>query len=134
MKSARGHSKKRPERPESDPRRLITEDVRPWGKFRRYPHERAASIKIITVNPGAVLSLQLHERRSELWVVLDRGLEITVGERVWKPAAGDEIFIPRRAPHRLRNRGRRPARVMEIWIGRSDESDIVRLQDVYGRG
>jgi hypothetical protein len=29
--------------------------------------------------------------------------------------------------------GKAPARVMEIWIGRSGESDIVRLEDVYGR-
>jgi hypothetical protein len=27
----------------------------------------------------------------------------------------------------------RPARVMEIWLGNSDEEDIVRLEDVYGR-
>ncbi len=134
MKKASSRPKKtRPERPEADPRRFIVEDVRPWGKFRRYPHERAGSIKIITVNPGGVLSLQLHNRRSELWVVLDRGLEITVGDSVWKPAAGEEIFIPRHAPHRLRNRSRKPGRVMEIWIGRSGESDIVRLQDAYGR-
>ncbi len=133
MKSAPGHSKKRPERTEFDPRRLITEDVRPWGKFRRYPHERAGSIKIITVNPGGLLSLQYHDRRDEFWVVLDPGLEMTVGDRVWMTAPGEEIFIPRRAPHRVRNAGTAPARVLEIWIGRSDESDIVRLKDDYGR-
>jgi len=111
----------------------IVEDIRPWGKFRRYPHEDAGSIKIITVEPGGVLSLQYHDRRDEFWVVLDAGLEMTVGERVWKPAAGEEIFIPRKAPHRTRNTGAAPARVMEIWLGQSDEADIVRLEDDYGR-
>jgi mannose-6-phosphate isomerase len=111
----------------------IIEDIRPWGKFRAYPHQNAGSLKIITVNPGASLSLQFHHRRSEFWVVLDRGLEITVGGKVWRPRAGEEIYIPRKAPHRLRCIGRTPARVMEVWLGNSDESDIVRLEDKYGR-
>jgi len=120
-------------RNEDDYRARIIEDIRPWGKFRRYPHQEAGSIKIITVNPGGVLSLQSHERRDEFWVVIDPGLEMTLGERVWTSAPGEEIFIPRGAPHRARNRGQAPARVLEIWIGRSDESDIVRLKDDYGR-
>jgi mannose-6-phosphate isomerase len=114
-------------------RARIIEDIRPWGKFRRYPHEDAGSIKIITVNPRGALSLQYHNRRDEYWVVLDAGLEMRVGDRVWMPAAGEEVFIPRRAPHRARNMGPAPVRVMEIWVGRSDESDIVRLKDDYGR-
>jgi mannose-6-phosphate isomerase-like protein (cupin superfamily) len=123
----------RNDRTESAYRAAIIEDHRPWGKFRRYPHRKAGSIKIITINPSGVLSLQYHARRDEFWVVLDAGLEMTVGERVFCPAAGDEIFIPRRTPHRARNIGGGPARVMEIWIGRSAESDIVRLKDDYGR-
>lgn len=111
----------------------IVEDVRPWGKFRRFPHEDAGSIKIITVEPGRRLSLQYHERRAEFWVVLDAGLEITVGDRVWLAAPNEEIVIPRRAAHRARNVGTAAARFMEIWIGRSAESDIVRLQDDYHR-
>ena len=111
----------------------IVEDIRPWGKFRSYPHINASSIKIITVRPGGVLSLQYHGRRSEFWVILDAGLEVTVGKRVWLPARDEEIFIPSQTPHRLRNTGRSPARVMEIWIGDSEESDIVRLKDDYGR-
>ncbi|HCS47013.1 MAG TPA: mannose-6-phosphate isomerase [Candidatus Aminicenantes bacterium] len=111
----------------------IVEEVRPWGKFRSYPHHAAGSLKIITVSPGRALSLQYHRRRSEFWVVLDTGLEMTLGERVWQPKKGEEIFIPRRTPHRLRCVGRRPGRVMELWIGRSSEQDIIRLQDDFGR-
>jgi mannose-6-phosphate isomerase-like protein (cupin superfamily) len=114
-------------------RKNIEEDIRPWGKFRSFPYKQAQSIKIITVNPGGALSLQYHNRRSEFWIVLDKGLEVTVGEKVWKPEEGEEIFIPKHAPHRLRCYGKKRARVMEIWIGDSDESDIVRIQDDYGR-
>ncbi len=65
--------------------------------------------------------------------MLDKGLEMTVGKRVWQPEQDEEIFIPKNTPHRLRCLGPGQARVMEIWIGDSDESDIVRLEDEYGR-
>jgi mannose-1-phosphate guanylyltransferase/mannose-6-phosphate isomerase/mannose-1-phosphate guanylyltransferase/mannose-6-phosphate isomerase len=119
--------------PETVYRAGIVEDIRPWGKFRRFPHEDGGAVKIITVEPGGRLSLQYHDGRAEFWVVLDPGLEVTVGDRVWLAAANEEILIPRRAPHRMRNVGQAPARVMEIWIGRSAESDIVRLSDDYDR-
>lgn len=123
----------RPRTDETGFRQAVVEDIRPWGKFRAYPHEGAGSLKIITVNPGGRLSLQYHKRRAEFWVVLDAGLEITVGDRVWSPGPGEEIYIPKGALHRLRNVGRGPARVMELWLGRSGESDIVRVEDEYGR-
>lgn len=118
---------------ESAFREAIVEDVRPWGKFRRFPHEGASSLKIITVRPGGRLSLQYHEGRAEFWVALDPGLEITLGDRVWAAAPDEEIYIPRRAPHRVRNVGAAPARIMEIWLGPSAEADIVRLADDYDR-
>lgn len=118
---------------EKEFRRRIVEDIRPWGKFRSFPYQEARSIKIITVNPGQSLSLQYHRLRREFWVVLDSGLEITVGKKVIHPAADEEIFIPANTPHRMRCIGDKPARVMEIWLGDSSEDDIVRLEDVYGR-
>jgi mannose-6-phosphate isomerase-like protein (cupin superfamily) len=114
-------------------RKAITEDIRPWGKFRSFPYVQAGSIKIITVNPGESLSLQYHKKRSEFWVILDTGLEVTAGDRVWQPKVDEEIFIPRKIPHRVRCIGEKPARIMEIWIGKSRESDIIRLEDAYGR-
>lgn len=114
-------------------RKKIKEDIRPWGRFRSFPFKEAKSIKIITLNPGGALSLQSHNLRSEFWIVLDEGLEITVADRTWQPEEGEEIFIPQKIPHRLRCLSKKRARVMEIWIGDSDESDIVRLKDDYGR-
>lgn len=116
-----------------DFKKKIKEDIRPWGKFRSFPYKQAGTIKIITLNPGQAFSLQYHHHRSEFWVVLDRGLEVTVGDRVWQPEESEEILIPRKTPHRLRCLSQNQARVMEIWIGDSVESDIVRLQDDYGR-
>ncbi|MGB9907330.1 MAG: phosphomannose isomerase type II C-terminal cupin domain [Candidatus Saccharicenans sp.] len=114
-------------------RQLIQEEERPWGKFRSYPHRLASSLKIITVNPGGLLSLQYHQHRSEYWIILDTGLEITLGSKTWQPQPGEEIFIPAGTPHRLKGLGPEPARVMELWLGDSGEEDIVRLDDIYGR-
>lgn len=119
--------------PEAAFRAGITEDARPWGKFRRFPHEGVSSVKIITVSPGGRLSFQYHHGRSEFWVVLDAGLEVTVGDRAWQPAPDEEIFIAAGTPHRVRNKGTAPARVMEIWLGPSTEEDIVRIEDDYCR-
>ena len=126
-------SKKTIPQEEKEFREKIVESQRPWGKFRSFPHKEAGSIKLITVNPNESLSLQYHNQRSEFWVALDKGLEVTVGEKVWQPRKNEEIFIPLKTPHRVRNIGKRPARIMEIWIGNSNEDDIVRLKDIYGR-
>lgn len=111
----------------------IIEEHKPWGKFRRYPHKDVNSIKIITVDPGQTLSLQVHALRAEFWIILDQGLEITSAEKIWTAQPGEEIFIPEKTPHRARNLGHTPARIMEIWLGSSNEEDIIRLKDEYGR-
>lgn len=121
------------QRPETEFREQIQEEVRPWGKFRRYPSPAKGTLKIITVRPGQALSLQFHRKRSEFWVILDPGLEMTLGKRTWRPKRGEEIYVPSGAAHRLRCVGRRPGRVMEVWIGSSGEDDIVRLKDEYDR-
>jgi mannose-6-phosphate isomerase-like protein (cupin superfamily) len=113
--------------------KLIYEEQRPWGKFRSYPHQLASSLKIITINPGGSLSLQYHNQRSEYWIILDEGLEITLADKTWRPRPGEEIFIPAKTPHRLKAIGTTPSRIMELWLGDSGEKDIIRLEDIYGR-
>ena len=111
----------------------ITEDPRPWGKFRQYPQEEISGIKIITVNPEQAPSLQYHHHRAEFWIVLDSGLEITLGDKTWFAEVGEEIWIPEVTVHRVRCVGVVPARFLEFWFGESSEDDIVRLADDYAR-
>ena len=48
--------------------------------------------------------------------------------------AGEHIFIPLEAIHRVQNPGKKPVKIVEAQIGSIlKESDIVRYQDVYGR-
>jgi mannose-6-phosphate isomerase len=111
----------------------ISEENRPWGKFRSFPHDRIRSIKIITINPGEAFSLQYHLKRDEFWIILDEGLEVTSGDQIWRPEKNEEIFIPCKMPHRARCISQESARIMEVWFGESEEADIVRIEDEYGR-
>jgi len=106
---------------------------KPWGRFEQYTHNALSTVKVITVAPGGTLSLQYHHGRDELWVVLDEGAQIELGETVVRPRAGERVYIPRTTAHRLSATGDAPVRILEISFGEFDEDDIVRLDDVYGR-
>jgi len=110
-----------------------TEVEKPWGKFEQYTHNVPSTVKIITVQPGGALSLQYHHHRDELWVVLDPGARVEVGDRVLLPERGEKVFIPCRTLHRLSAIGEEAVRILEVSLGEFDEDDIVRLEDVYGR-
>jgi mannose-6-phosphate isomerase len=122
-----------PPPPVDDPRSRVVEDHRPWGRFRRYTHGEESTVKLITVDAGQELSLQRHQHRDELWIVLDAGLRVRLGDEVIEADPGDEFFIPRGTLHRVSG-GETPARFVEVAFGRFDEQDIERVDDRYGRG
>jgi mannose-1-phosphate guanylyltransferase/mannose-6-phosphate isomerase len=106
--------------------------TRPWGSFKQYAFNEEVTVSLMTANPGQRLSLQAHTGRAELWIVLDDGCEIQVEDEILHPAAGDEIWIPANARHRLASLG--PAvRVLEVAFGNWQQADIVRYEDDYAR-
>ena len=105
---------------------------KPWGNFKQYVSNEKCTVKIITVRPNQKLSLQSHEKRDEIWVVLDSGLEIVVGSKTSRPNPGDQFFIPKKTKHRLSSLAKE-GRVLEISLGEFNEEDIIRYEDVYGR-
>jgi mannose-1-phosphate guanylyltransferase/mannose-6-phosphate isomerase len=86
------------------------------------------------VRPGATLSLQLHHRRSEHWVVVQGVARVTRGDEVFDIAANQSTFIPVETRHRLENPGSEPLAIIEVQCGDYlGEDDIVRFDDAYGR-
>ena len=81
---------------------------KPWGKFEQYTHNLTSTVKIITVTPGGALSSQYHQKRDELWAVLDRGAHVELDGEVVDPEAGEELYIPRGTLHRLSATGTSP--------------------------
>lgn len=106
---------------------------RPWGSFKQYASNRDCTVSLMTVLPGQRLSLQSHTGRAELWIVLDDGAVVQVGEQERAYKAGEEIWIPAHEKHRLGCAGDQPVRVLEVAFGNWQQDDITRYADDYAR-
>lgn len=107
---------------------------RPWGSFTVLENGDRYKIKRIVVNPTSRLSLQLHHRRSEHWVVVAGTARVTRGEEVFDLGVNESTYIPIETKHRLENPGAVPLQIIEVQNGEYlGEDDIVRFQDDYGR-
>ena len=106
---------------------------KPWGKVATYALNQPSSVRVITIEPGQVTSEHYHQLRDEMWVVLDPGMRIQIGNREVEAQPGEEFVVPAEEPHRISNGGERRGRVLEIAHGYTTEDDTFRLQDDYGR-
>lgn len=136
---------------------------RPWGGFFVIDESQAAdfvqyyfpdhrsedllaggrvSPKILLVAPGKRLSWQYHFRRSEVWTVVDQSVGVVRSDTDKEQALvtytqGTSITLANGERHRLVGLEKWGV-VAEIWqhtdpLHPSDEDDIVRLQDDFGR-
>lgn len=136
---------------------------RPWGGFyvidesqtpefvkHFFPEEDFEALKIseklspklLMVAPGQRLSWQYHHRRAEIWRCIDGEVDVATShtdEETEKTVlmTGDKIKLKQGERHRLIGLDGWGV-VAEIWqhtdaINPSDEEDIVRLQDDFGR-
>jgi mannose-1-phosphate guanylyltransferase/mannose-6-phosphate isomerase len=105
---------------------------KPWGHFKQYAMNKTCSVKLLTVEPEEETSLHWHNLRSDMWVVLDDGLKVQIGDTIHEARAGEEFFIPAEQAHRI-IAGKKRGRVLEIAFGYCIEDDIHRLADDYGR-
>ncbi len=108
---------------------------RPWGSYTVLEEGAGYKVKRIRVLPGQRLSLQMHHRRSEHWVVIAGTGRVTRGKTVFTVGPGEHVIIPKRTRHRLENPGQGPLDMIEVQHGPYlGEDDIVRYDDDYGRG
>lgn len=108
---------------------------RPWGWYDSLERGPGFQVKRIGVNPGASLSLQMHHRRAEHWVVVRGVGHVTNGERVFELGANESTYIPIGTRHRLENLTDDPLEIIEVQTGDYlGEDDIVRFEDRYARG
>lgn len=107
---------------------------RPWGWFDLIDEGDGFAAKRIHVNPGASLSLQHHEHRSEHWVVVLGQATVVNGEQVLQLKENQSTYIPAGTIHRLSNPGSGALQIIEVQLGSYlREDDIVRHEDNYGR-
>ncbi|MGH2723174.1 MAG: phosphomannose isomerase type II C-terminal cupin domain [Actinomycetota bacterium] len=106
---------------------------KPWGKVTTYALNQPSSVRILTIQPGQETSEHYHQLRDEMWVVLDPGLRIQIGNREVDARPGEEFVVAAEEPHRITNNGTGRGRVLEVAHGYTTEDDAFRLQDDYGR-
>lgn len=113
---------------------LHTRVYRPWGWYEEMDHGEGFKVKRLQVNAGEKLSLQLHHRRAEHWVVVKGRARVTVGETVSDLLVNQSVYIPVGSKHRLENLFAEPLQIIEVQSGSYlGEDDIVRLEDIYQR-
>ena len=136
---------------------------RPWGGFLVIKEEQAQdfankffdgvdienlkivaklSPKILIVKPNSKLSWQYHNRRAEIWKVFKGNIGVSKSYNdnqnpIIKINEGDQVKLEKGERHRLIGLDDY-AVLAEIWQhtdsnNPSDENDIVRLDDDYGR-
>jgi mannose-1-phosphate guanylyltransferase / mannose-6-phosphate isomerase len=107
---------------------------RPWGTYCVLEEGSHFKIKRIEVKPGAALSLQMHNHRSEHWIVVGGTATVVNGKDEIVLESNQSTFIPAGNKHRLSNCTDGPLVMIEVQSGGYlGEDDIVRFDDKYGR-
>lgn len=113
----------------------LPRDYRPWGWYESIALGPRFQVKRIVVNPGAALSLQSHNHRSEHWIVVEGTAKVTINDKVKTVTENQSVYIPLGAVHRMENLGKVSLTLIEVQTGSYfGEDDIIRYDDVYARG
>jgi mannose-1-phosphate guanylyltransferase/mannose-6-phosphate isomerase len=107
---------------------------RPWGWYDSIEKGLNFQVKRLHINPGAKLSLQMHYKRAEHWVVVEGVATVINGENELTLLKGQSTYIPLETKHSLQNLEKTSLEIIEVQSGvYLEEDDIVRFEDIYGR-
>jgi mannose-1-phosphate guanylyltransferase/mannose-6-phosphate isomerase len=107
---------------------------RPWGWYDSIETGKHFQVKRLHINPNAKLSLQMHYKRAEHWVVVSGIATAINGENTLTLIEGESTYIPIGVTHALENKTSEPLEIIEVQSGTYlGEDDIVRFEDIYGR-
>jgi len=106
---------------------------RPWGHYSVLEDEADCRVRRLVIKPGQVLSLQMHQRRSEHWTVIRGSAKARIGDREFLLQPNESTYIPAGTRHRLENPGVDDVHLIEVQTGDYfGVDDIVRFEDIYG--
>ncbi len=108
---------------------------KPWGYYKTTVLNDYYQAKMISLKPGARLSLQSHDHREEHWIVVHGSGTAQLEQSFIPVSCGSTVFIPRGCRHRLTNTDEKESLIIaEVQIGDYfGEDDIIRYEDIYGR-
>ena len=105
---------------------------RPWGWYETIVEDDNYKVKRLFIAPDQSLSFQYHNLRTEDWVIVEGSGIITQNRMETKCKVGDTFHISTEMKHRAKG-GEKGLLIIETQIGTCIESDIIRLEDDYGR-
>ena len=106
---------------------------RPWGNYTSIAESTNWQVKKIIVNPGQSLSLQLHNHRTEHWIIVSGKALVQIGQKEIL-TKNQSTYIPLATKHRLSNPTKEVLILIEVQSGDYlGEDDIIRFHDKYGR-
>ena len=107
---------------------------RPWGFYISIAEGPNWQVKKINLNPFSSISLQLHHRRSEHWVIVNGTALVEINSEQKTLHSNESIFVPKGIKHRVSNASKEPLTLIEVQSGDYlGEDDILRFEDNYGR-
>ncbi len=107
---------------------------KPWGYFEVLLETESSKVKILSINPNQMLSMQMHKYRSETWYIIQGKPTVTISDQIIELVPGESISIDANEKHRVQNFGDEVVEIIEIQTGTYfGEDDIVRFEDIYGR-
>jgi len=110
------------------------EVMRPWGSYDSIGQGHRFQVKLIKVNPGESLSLQMHHYRAEHWIVVTGTALVERDGKEELVSENESVYIQIGQRHRLTNPGSLPLQLIEVQSGcYLGEDDIVRFSDNYNR-
>ena len=75
-----------------------------------------------------------HNNRSEFWQIVKGESKIIIEDDEYFLKEKEHIYIPKETVHRIENIGNEELIFIEIQLGEDlQESDIIRIEDDYGR-
>ena len=107
---------------------------RPWGRYFVLNDTGRYKTKMVEVFPGKRLSLQLHHKRAEHWIIVEGVAKVTIGNKAHYVKSNESIYVPRGKKHRIENVKQGKLTFIEVQTGKYlGEDDIKRFADDFER-
>ncbi len=103
--------------------------IKRWGSYNLLYYDRQVKIKCLVLEVGKSTSLQLHNYRTEDWVIISGVGKVIVGNNIHTVSRGAIFSIPKNCCHQIQNTSNREKLILlEIQLGSIlCEDDIIRL-------
>ena len=107
---------------------------KPWGYYNTLINNKEFLVKKIVIFPKQSISLQIHNFRSEHWIVLEGTATILINKNEITLKKSESTYVPQKTEHKVTNNTDEPLIILETQLGtKLSENDIIRIEDQYNR-